>query len=100
MEKEFIVQIPEDLSLKVERLFYEHKAGMQSVAFLTKDKDVPMDLLKWKIDQTETVCAELEMLKNAVTKKYLPEFIRVSGKPYDYEFLFDTNEISYTFTGE
>lgn len=97
MGKEMRVTIPEDLSLNIERLFYEYTAGMQSVAFLTKDKDVPMDILKWKIDHTETVCAELEMLKNATAKKYLPDYIRVSRKDYGFEFMFDTSEIVYTF---
>ena len=96
MERRIKVQIPEETSLAVERLFYEHVAGLQSVAFLTKDKDVPMDILKWKIDSVESVCAELEMMKNAVGKQYLPDYIRLSGKPYDYEFLFDSCEIAYT----
>ena len=94
---EMRVTIPEDLSLNVERLFYEYNAGMQSVAFLSKDKDVPMDILKWKMDQTETTYAELEMLKNETAKKYLPDYIRMSRKDYSYEFVFGTSEIVYTF---
>ena len=94
---EMRVTIPEDLSLNIERLFYEYNAGMQSVAFLSKDKDVPMDILKWKMDQTETTYAELEMLKNETAKKYLPDYIRLSRKDYDFTFMFDTSEIVYTF---
>lgn len=89
------VKIPEETSLAIERLFYEHAAGLQSIAFLTKDKDVPMSILKWKIDSVEATCAELEMMKTSISKQYLPDYIRVSGKPYDYEFLFDSCEIAY-----
>lgn len=98
MEKEFIVQIPEETSLNVERLFYEHKAGMQSVSFLMKDNEIRWDVLQNYVNVVETRYAELEMLKESVSREYLPELIRVSKKPYSYEFLFDRCAISYTVT--
>ena len=47
----------------------------------------------------ETRFTELEILKKAVSAEYLPDVLRYSGEPYDYEFLFDQSAIRYTLAG-
>ena len=99
MEKILTVQIPEETSGKVERLFYEWKAGRETIAFLMKDKDVRWDILQQYVNVVETRYTELEMMKDAVAKQYAPIPIGESGDPFDYEFLFDQSAIRYKLTG-
>lgn len=95
-EKKIIVPIPEETSVKVERLFYEYTAGRESVKFLMKDSEVRWDVLQNYINIVEARFTELEMLKKGVTDTYLPIEIRQNGIAYDYEFLFDQSAIQYT----
>lgn len=98
-ERTVIVPIPEETSLKVERLFYEYTAGQESVKFLMKDSEVRWDVLQNYINVVETRFTELEMLKKGVSDAFLPDDIGESKLPYSYEFLFDQNAIRYTISG-
>ena len=96
MEKDIIVPIPPETSLKIERLFYEYTAGRESVKFLMKDSDVRWDILQNYVNVVETRYTELEMLKAAVGKEYLPNAICLSREPYSFEFLFDQSAIRFS----
>lgn len=80
-------------SLLVERKFYEHQAGRDNIAFLMKDKDVNWEILQHYIDVVETRWVELEMLKDAMDKKYCPNYM--IGKQHRYEFLFDKQQMKF-----
>ena len=95
MKTEYKVSIDADLSEKVEHLFYQYNAGRDIIAFLMKDEDVRHDLLQDYINITEVRFTELEMMKNKVGERYCPDFLRVSKKPYNFEFLFDECAIRY-----
>lgn len=99
-EKEIIVPIDRETSEKVERLFYEWRAGQETVAFLMKDKDVRWDVLQNYINVVEVRYAELEMMKDAVSKEYAPIPIGESGIPFEYTFLFDRSSIRYILPGD
>lgn len=96
MKKEIIVNIPQETSESVERLFYSYHGGQDTVAFLMKDKDVRWDILQQYVNVVEARYAELEMLKDSVAKQYAPIPMGETGVPYDYEFLFDRCAIRYT----
>ncbi len=97
-EKTMIVSIPEDTSLKVERLFYEYTGGRETVKFLMKDREVNWEVLQNYVNVVEARYTELEMLKKAVSGKYLPDELRGSDLNYGFEFLFDEHAIRYTLT--
>lgn len=95
MEKEITVVIPQETSEKIERLFYSYYGGRETVAFLMKDSDVRWDVLQQYVNVVETRYAELEMLKSAISRQYLPDPLKYGNYEYDYEFLFDSSEIKY-----
>lgn len=95
MEKEIIVQIPQETSENIERLFYSYHGGRETIAFLMKDSDVRWDVLQQYVNVVETRYAELEMLKSAISKQYLPDPLKYGNYDYDYEFQFDTYSIKY-----
>ena len=95
MGKEIIVQIPQETSENIERLFYSYYGGRETVAFLMKDSDIRWDILQQYVNVVETRYAELEMLKSAVSKQYLPDPLKYGNYEYDYEFQFDTYSIKY-----
>ena len=71
-KRKVTIEIPYKESLKVERLFYEHKAGQDNIAFLMKDKDINYDILQEYIDVVESRYVELELLKHELGDKYKP----------------------------
>ena len=88
------IQIDEFDSARVERLFYLSNAKLSNVAFLMKDSDIDKENLMAYIKEADEVRVEMELTRNAIAKKYLPKSL--VGKGFNYEFLFDTNEIAYT----
>lgn len=82
----------EDCNL-VERLFFEHAAMKDSVAFLMKDKDVNEELLDKIVRKVIYMYYELEKSKRLISKKYEPSEIK--GLPYEYYFDFEDETITY-----
>lgn len=88
-----IVRIhPEDSNL-IERLFFEHAAMKDCVAFLMKDDDVNQELLEKYVRNVGGMYYELEKSKRLLSKKYEPQELR--GKPYEYYFNFEDETITY-----
>ena len=84
------VQIPADVSLEVNRAFYEYNAALNISGYLMSRPGVQIELLQQYLDATEMKYATLEMLKEKAVRQYPPT------KPWTtYEFNFDTFEIYY-----
>lgn len=93
MRTQFEIKIhPEDSNL-IERIFYEHAAGKDNIAFLMKDSDIDRKLLQEYIDIVEVRFFELEKYKSLISKKYEPNDLK--GKPYTYTFNFEDETIIY-----
>lgn len=88
-----IVKINEEDSNLVERMFYEHAAGKDNIAFLMKDSDVNRGLLQEYINIVEKRYYELEKSKALISRKYEP--IEIKGKSYAYTFNFEDETITY-----
>ena len=82
----------EDCNL-VERLFFEHAAMKDCVAFLMKDRDVNQELLDGYVRKVGSLYYELEKSKRLISKKYEP--FEIKGKPYNYSFDFEEETITY-----
>lgn len=82
----------EDCNL-IERLFFEHAAMKDCVAFLMKDKDVNEELLDRYVRKVGSLYYELEKSKRLLSKKYEPKELR--GEFYDYYFDFEEETIAY-----
>ena len=82
----------EDCNL-IERLFFEHAAMKDCVAFLMKDKEVNEDLLDRYVKKVGVLYYELEKSKRLLSKKYEP--MGLNGKSYDYYFDFEEETITY-----
>lgn len=77
----------------IERLFFEHAAMKDCVAFLMKDKDINQELLDKYVRNVGSMYYELEKAKRLLSKKYEPQELR--GKSYDYYFDFENETITY-----
>lgn len=77
----------------VERLFFEHAAMKDCVAFLMKDKNINQELLDKYVRNVGSMYYELEKAKRLLSKKYEPQELR--GKSYDYFFDFEDETITY-----
>lgn len=87
------VKIYSEDSNLVERLFFEHAAMKDCVAFLMKDKDVNQELLDKYVRSVGGMYYELEKAKRLLSKKYEPHELR--GKSYEYHFDFEDETITY-----
>lgn len=90
---QIVVKIDSEDSVLVERKYFEHMAGKDTVAFLMKDKDIQWDTLQHYINIVESRFTELELTKEAITKKYLPKDF--DGATYTYSFDFNNESIIY-----
>lgn len=88
-----VVKINSEDSKLVERMYYEHEAGKDNVAFLMHDKDVVWENLQYYIKEVDHRFFELEKAKRDMTKKYEPK--EFEGKDYNYSFDFSNEEITY-----
>lgn len=90
---QIVVKIDSEDSVLVERKYFEHMAGKDTVAFLMKDKDIKWDTLQHYINVVESRFTELELTKEAITKKYLPNDFE--DATYTYSFDFNNESIIY-----
>ena len=90
---QIVVKIDSEDSNYVERKFFEHAAGKDTVAFLMRDKDVQWDILQHYIDVVESRFIELEFTKSEMSKKYEPKDLE--GASYKYSFDFNNESIIY-----
>lgn len=88
-----VVKIDSEDSNYVERKFFEHVAGRETVAFLMKDKDIQWETLQHYINIVEERFIELEFTKDEIAKKYEPKDFE--GASYNYSFDFKNESIIY-----
>lgn len=88
-----VVNIPEELSLYVEKLFYEHNSYLNIVKFLI-DNNKPKEYIDSYMEQAVQKDIELEIAKRDVSSKYTPN---APVKNYTFDFynstlIFDVEE--------
>lgn len=88
-----IILIPNELSLKVERQYFEYNSALNVVGYLMQRGNINEELLQKYIDTVEYRGVQLELTKQAVSKEYVPEHFK--NKKYSY--LFDFDECSLHF---
>ena len=88
-----IIKIDSEDSNLMERLFYEHLAGRDNIAFLMKDAEVNYGLLQEYINVVEKRFFEMSKCKSLLGKKYEPK--ELSGQSYTYTFDFENETIIY-----
>lgn len=88
-----VVKIDSEDSNLVERKFFEHAAGRDTVAFLMKDKDIKWDVLQHYVNIVEERFIELEFTKDEISRKYEPKDFE--GASYSYSFDFKNESIIY-----
>lgn len=92
MEKR--IKISYDLSVYVERLFFEYNASMRILRYLASQDDVKQENLDKYFEEAKNIEMELELAKKEISDKYKPE-----GCFCEYYFDFDACEIVYTGGG-
>lgn len=84
------INIPMELSMDVERLFFEYNAALSVCRFLMSQEDINDDMMQKYLDSVECKWIELEIAKERVHKAY-PSTI-VANR---YEFDFDNYCLKY-----
>lgn len=84
------VNIPENLSMEIERLFFEYNAALSVCRFLMSQEDINDEMMQKYLDSIECKWVELEMTKNIVRKTY-PSTINANR----YEFDFENHRLNY-----
>lgn len=92
MEKR--IKISNELSVYVERLFFEYNASMRTLRYLASQDDVKQERLDKYFNEAKNIDIELELAKREISDKYRPE-----GCFKEYYFDFDTCEIVFTGGG-
>ena len=86
------VEIPADLSLEVERRYFEYMVAQNVVAYLMQKRNVDKDILQSYIDTVEYRGVELELMKHTISKEYCPNTL---GDEYSYSFDFDNHTLVF-----
>lgn len=89
MEKR--IRIDYDLSVYIERLFFEYNAGLRILRYLASEESVKEEHLDKYFKETKEIEIELELAKKEISNQYKP-----SEEFNNYHFDFETSEIIYT----
>lgn len=84
------VNIPENLSVEIERLFFEYNAALSVCRFLMSQEGINDEMMQKYLDSVECKWVELEMAKGLANKTY-PSIINANH----YEFDFENHRIKY-----
>ena len=87
------VNIGENASNYIEKLFYEYNASLNILRFLMSQDDVKPENLKIYCDTSEEKYTTLEIGKKEISGRYKPEGIN----NYNYTFDFDNHSIIYSW---
>lgn len=95
MEKKvFTVNIGEENSRKMEKIWYEYNASLSIVEHLMQSGNVPFENLQDYLMVTEARFTESEKMKEALAKEFKPEEVDLTK--YNYSFDFDNFSIVFT----
>lgn len=86
------VEIPADLSLEVERRYFEYMVAQNVVAYLMQKRNIDKDILQSYIDTVECRGVELELMKRTISKEYCPDTL---CDEYLYSFDFDNHTLVF-----
>ena len=82
--KKISIQIPENESLTVEKLFFKYNSLMNVLAFLSKE-NCDEKFLDKKIDEAVELNIQLEHNKTLYGEKYKPEGYNCLNYTYDFD---------------
>lgn len=93
-KKTFVVNIGEENSRKMEKVWYEYNASRDIVKFLMEGGTVPFENLQDYLQVAEVRFVESEKMKEALAREFKPEEVDLSK--YNYGFDFDQFTITFT----
>ena len=95
MEKKvFVVNIGEENSRKMEKIWYEYNASRDIIAFLMQQENVKFENLQDYLFVSEKRFVESEKMKETLAKEFKPEEVDLTK----YNYGFDFNDFTITFT--
>lgn len=95
MEKKvFTVNIGEENSRKMEKIWYEYNASLSIVEHLMQSGNVPFENLQDYLQVAEVRFTESEKTKEALAREFKPEEVDLTK--YNYGFDFDNFTITFT----
>lgn len=94
MKKEFKVNIGEENSRKMEKIWYEYNAARDIVKFLMEGGTVSFENLQEYLMVAEARFVESEKMKESLAKEFKPEEVDLTK--YNYSFNFDDFTIEFT----
>lgn len=95
MEKKvFTVNIGEENSRKMEKIWYEYNASRDIVKFLMESGTVPFENLQDYLQVAEVRFVESEKMKEALAREFKPEEVDLTK--YNYGFDFENFAITFT----
>lgn len=95
MEKKvFVVNIGEENSRKMEKIWYEYNASRDIIGFLMQQDGVKFENLQDYLQVAEVRFTESEKTKEALAREFKPEEVDLTK--YNYGFDFDNFTITFT----
>lgn len=95
MEKKvFVVNIGEENSRKMEKIWYEYNAARDIIGFLMQQDGVKFENLQDYLQVAEVRFTESEKTKEALAREFKPEEVDLTK--YNYGFDFDNFTITFT----
>ena len=95
MEKKvFVVNIGEENSRKMEKIWYEYNAARDIVKFLMEGGTVPFENLQDYLQVAEVRFVESEKMKERLAAEFKPEEVDLTK----YNYGFDFEQFTITFT--
>lgn len=95
MEKKvFTVNIGEENSREMERIWYEYNASRDILKFLMESGTIPFDNLQDYLQVAEVRYVQSEKMKEELAKKFKPEEVDLTK--YNYSFDFENFTIVFT----
>ena len=93
-KKVFVVNIGEENSRKMEKVWYEYNASRDIIAFLMQQEGVKFENLQEYLQVAEIRFVESEKMKEALAKEFKPEEVDLTK--YNYGFDFENFTITFT----
>lgn len=92
MDNKIEQKIPEQLSIYIERLYFEYKANLQIIKYMINNHLDNNPIIQDYIKKAEQKNIELEIAKQEIINEYLPQN---SETIYQYKFNFENSSFEY-----
>ena len=93
MKRKFVVDVPAEEMVELERLWYEYNASRDIIAFLMQQKGVIWETLQEYINVSEKRFTECEMKKVSLATNYKPAEVDLTK--FNYSFDFQDDKITF-----